>query len=119
MRMARLLMIIAVLLLHSCHRSAGERAAGEQEMRISNILPFAGERRLPAIGSFAPSYYNIELIDSDTLHPVMKVTYSVRRYTGDAFRWVDAVERVPISGEQCRRLRRLQNDIFLQTFGND
>ena len=117
--MARLLIVIAALLLCSCYRQAGERIAGEKELHNYNRLPFAAETRLPATGSFTPSFYNIELIDSDTLHPMMKVTYNVRRHSGDAFYWVNAVERVPINSEQCRRLRRLQNDALLQTFGNE
>ena len=117
--MARLLIIVAALLLCSCYRRTGERIVGEKELRIYNRLPFVAETRLPATVDFAPSFYNIELIDSDTLHPVMKVTYNVRRHSGDAFYWVNAVERVPINSEQCRRLRRLQNDALLQTFGNE
>ncbi len=62
---------------------------------------------MPSVDYFTPSFYNIELIEQDTLHPVMQITYVSRRPSKTEFRWVDAVLRMDITPEQSMQLREL------------
>ncbi len=73
-------------------------------------LSLGRENRMPSVDHFFPSYYNIELLDADSLHPVMEITYMSRRQSGDDYRWVDAVLRMDITAEQRTLLRELMNE---------
>ena len=110
--MLRLSMIFVTVVLLACDgREAvvvGSRGAGAAQYRW---LP-VNENRSTAVENIVPAHYNIELIDIDTLHPVMQVTYSARRLVDGVYRWVDAVERMPITVEQYARLQRLRADVY-------
>ncbi len=75
----------------------------------------SGETRMPSVDYFTPSFYNIELIEIDTLHPVMQITYMSRRQAGDDYRWVDAVLRLDITQEQRAQLHALLYDEVLSS----
>lgn len=70
-------------------------------------LPPNAEGHLPSVDFFIPSFYDIELIEFDTLHPVMQIRYMSRRPEGDNYHRVDAVLRLNITPEQGTQLREL------------
>ena len=115
--MSRLSMIFVTVVLLACNgREAGivgTRSTGAAHYRW---LP-VNENRSTAVENIVPAHYNIELIDVDTLHPVMQVTYSVRCLVDGVYRWVDAVERLPITVEQYSRLQRLRADVYSAAHG--
>lgn len=108
--MFRLLMILVTITLLAC--KGRDSAVDARVDGAVHKLPAYVENRSTSVDNIVPAHYNIELIDVDTLHPVMQVTYSVRRQVGGSYRWVDTVERLPITVEQYSRLLRLRADVY-------
>lgn len=110
--MARILNIILVLsaiLLQACTGEGSKTTLAPQSATI-NALSLGKENRMPSVDNFFPSYYNIELLELDSLHPVMEITYMSRRRSGDDYRWVDTVLRMDITTEQQALLRELMHE---------
>lgn len=105
--MARLLInIIVVCTLCACNQRAPVDTS-PPATKVIYVMPHSHEINLLSVDNFIPAHYNIELIEYDTLHPVMQITYSARRQTNDVFDWVDTVLRLPMSVQQCRMLKQL------------
>lgn len=104
--MARLFFVILTpLMMLACKQRNADDA--DIPAKIVYVLPHGMENRRLSVDNFIPSHYNIELIEYDTLHPVMQITYSSRRQTGDSYDWVDTVLRLPVSVQQGASLKRL------------
>lgn len=107
--MARIFFVILTLLLAvACKQGASNEPA--TPAKAVYILPYGIENRRWSVKDFAPSRYNIELLEYDTLHPVMQITYSLRRQSGDGYEWVDTVLRLPVSVQQGASLKQLLYD---------
>ncbi len=104
--MARFLFIILTFtLVVACEQRPGDIHVAPA--KSIPFLPYSIENRRLVIDNFIPAHYNIELIEYDTLHPVMQITYSTRRSVGDSFDWVDTVLRLPMSVQQSNMLKQL------------
>ncbi|MBQ8270643.1 MAG: hypothetical protein IJZ22_05485 [Bacteroidaceae bacterium] len=102
--MARILNIFLAAVVFAACADDGDKlpsAAGVYSLSLGK------ENRMPSVDHFFPSYYNIELLEADSLHPVMEITYMSRRQSGGDYRWVDAVLRMDITAEQRALLREL------------
>lgn len=107
--MARIFFVILTLLLAvACKQSASNEPA--TPAKAVYMLPYGIENRRWSVDDFIPAHYNIELIEYDTLHPVMQITYSLRRRQGDDYEWVDTVLRLPVSVQQGASLKQLLYD---------
>ena len=73
-------------------------------------LSLGRENRVLKVDEFFSTYYNIELLEVDTLHPVMQITCISRRPSGDNYHWVNAVLRMDITAEQRALLQQLMYD---------
>ena len=104
--MARIFFVILTLLLVvACkHGVSNEPAAPAKAVYV---LPYGIENRRWSVDNIIPAHYNIELLEYDTLHPVMQITYSLRRQSGDSYEWVDTVLRLPVSVQQGASLKQL------------
>lgn len=80
---------------------------GIPSSNVIYMLPYSSENRRLSVDNLIPAHYNIELLEYDTLHPVMQITYSTRRQTGDGYEWVDTVLRLPMSVQQGNSLKQL------------
>ena len=104
--MARIFFVILTLLLIvACKQGVSNEAATPAQ--VVYMLPYGIENRRWSVDNFIPAHYNIELIEYDTLHPVMQITYSLRRRQGDDYEWVDTVLRLPVSVQQGASLKQL------------
>ena len=104
--MARIFFVILTLLLAvACKRGVSNEPASPE--KAVYVLPYGIENRRWSVDDFIPAHYNIELIEYDTLHPVMQITYSLRRRQGDDYEWVDTVLRLPVSVQQGASLKQL------------
>lgn len=104
--MARIFFVILTLLLIvACKQGVSNEAA--TPAKVVYMLPYGIENRRWSVDDFIPAHYNIELIEYDTLHPVMQITYSLRRRQGDDYEWVDTVLRLPVSVQQGASLKQL------------
>lgn len=101
--------ILLFLFIASCSHS-GDRPLTLSPPDVYRFFP-AGENRLPRVNDFFPSYYNIELVDIDSLHPVMQITYTSRRPSAEGNLWVDAVLRMDITTEQRTQLQELLREV--------
>lgn len=107
--MARIFFVILTLLLAvACKQAASNEPA--TPAKTVYMLPYGIENRRWRVDDFIPAHYNIELIEYDTLHPVMQITYSLRRRQGDDYEWVDTVLRLPVSVQQGASLKQLLYD---------
>ena len=97
--------ILLFLFIASCSH-LDDRPLTLSQPSLYRFFP-AGESRMPRVDYFFPSYYNIELVDIDTLHPVMQITYTSRRPSAEGNLWVDAVLRMDITTEQRTQLQEL------------
>lgn len=96
--------ILTIISLVACRqRSASQPSA--KEAKVIYLLPYSMENRQWLGDYILPAHYNIELIEEDTLSPVMQITYSVRRHIGDSYDWVDTVLRMPMSVQQCQMFK--------------
>ncbi|MBR3612000.1 MAG: hypothetical protein IKL54_01750 [Bacteroidaceae bacterium] len=104
--MARIFFLILTLLFAvACKQSVSNEPASPE--KAVYVLPYGIENRRWSVDDFIPAHYNIELIEYDTLHPVMQITYSLRRRQGDDYEWVDTVLRLPVSVQQGASLKQL------------
>ena len=104
--MARIFFVILTLLFAvACKQGASNEPA--TPAKAVYVLPYGIENRRWSAGNFIPSRYNIELLEYDTLHPVMQITYSLRKQDGDSYEWVDTVLRLPVSVQQGASLKQL------------
>lgn len=104
--MARIFFVILTLLFAvACKRGVSTEAAAPE--KAVYVLPYGIENRRWSAGDFIPSRYNIELLEYDTLQPVMQITYSLRKQAGDSYEWVDTVLRLPVSVQQGASLKQL------------
>lgn len=104
--MARLLFVILTLVAFAaCRQRVADAPLVPPAVLYS--LPYNMENRRLSVDDFFPAHYNIELIEYDTLHPVMQITYSARKQTGDRYDWVDTVLRLPVSVQQGASLKQL------------
>lgn len=104
--MARILFIILTLLFAvACKQSVSNEPASPE--KAVYVLPYGIENRRWSVDDFIPAHYNIELIEYDTLHPVMQITYSYRRQVGDNYYWVDTMLNMPVSVQQGASLKQL------------
>lgn len=107
--MARIFFVILTLLFAvACKQGASNEPA--TPAKAVYVLPYGIENRRWSVDDFIPAHYNIELIEYDTLHPVMQITYSLRRRQGDDYEWVDTVLRLPVSVQQGASLKQLLYD---------
>lgn len=98
--MDRLFFIILSLSLLSCEEQAPFFKGGE----TGYVQPVTIGHEIPGL---LPPHYDIELIDADSLHPVMQITASKRVQRGGSYEWEDAVLRLDITKEQGVLLRPL------------
>ena len=106
--MARLFYIIFTIFLSACGLSVPHVEKASESTPVYTVqAPLDMERNNYRASYIIPGQYNIELIDVDTLHPVMKISYSARRPSGDGYEWVNAVLKLDISAEQRSQLRSL------------
>ena len=98
--MGRLLFIFFSLLLLACDEQVPLLQSGE----VSYVQHITAGHDIPAL---LPPHYDIELIDADSLHPVMQITASRRVQRGGTYEWEDAVLRLDITKEQGVLLRPL------------
>lgn len=104
--MARILFVILTFVLFvSCKHAVTDELA--TPARAIFLLPYGIDNRRLSVDNFIPAHYNIELVEYDTLHPVMQITYSSHRKTGDSYDWVDTVLRLPVSVQQVTALKQL------------
>lgn len=104
--MARILFIILTIVsVVACKQSVTDVPAAPA--KAVYMLPYVIENRHFSVDNFIPAHYNIELIEYDTLHPVMQITYSYRRQVGDNFYWVDTMLNMPISVQQSASFKQL------------
>lgn len=104
--MARILFIILTLVpVVACKQGVTDVPA--EPAKAVYVLPHGIENRHRSVENFIPAHYNIELIEYDTLHPVMQITYSYRRQVGDDYYWVDTMLNMPVSVQQGASLKQL------------
>lgn len=104
--MARIFFVILTLLFAvACKRGVSNEPASPE--KAVYVLPYGIENRRWSVDDFIPAHYNIELLEYDTLHPVMQITYSLRRRQGDDYEWVDTILRLPVSVQQGASLKQL------------
>ncbi len=106
--MARFFYIIFPFISLACSGPVAEHVPPAREIMLNVVSPSLDiERNSYRASYIIPGRYNIELVEWDTLHPVMRITYSARMRAGDDYEWVNAVLNLDINSEQRSLLRSL------------
>lgn len=107
--MARFLYIIFIFsTFFSCEKRENTALSAPADDAKINRFPIAYENDKLRVENFFPNHsYNVELIEIDSLHPLLKITYSLRMRDRNGTQWVDAVINMPVTNEQQLLLRQL------------
>ena len=102
--------ILFTLFFIGCSGDMERASVHSFESGLPNVA-LGRENRVFKVDDFFSTYYNIELLEVDTLHPVMQITCMSRRPSGDNYQWVNAVLRMDITIEQRTQLQELLREV--------
>lgn len=115
--MARIFnLFLMAFIVSACTRGGDKTTALPLEFGGNTPFTLYGNR-MPVVENPFPGYYNIRIVETDSLHPVMEITYVSRRLSRDDYRSVDAVLRMDITNEQRALFLGMLHDATLLNSG--